>query len=254
MSQESNRFENFTEQPATYKPPVRPATGRPITAVEDPVAESRSEDTSGVPLSVTVVIGCVLLFINLLIFAGLFYYHRKKVAKYREHPGNLSAVGDLHQIHDTRTNGERCNSRGNNAESVTLMQTQTEETAPKKVATINHKPVSSPQYTYTAISKPVPPPQGPGAYSYSALSQNTSSPMHSQNQIQTTSLSNPPVRDSGTSSEDGSHTSRGSNSKTTRNPSGSDQTAKTEQKVDPRTKHLVRGNHTVSSNNAITIV
>lgn len=253
VSHSSDLYENTTEEPSTYKPSNRHATAKPEPEQQVPVAEKSSESDSSVPLSVTVVIGCVFLFVNLLVFAGLYYFHRKKSMKYRQHPGNSTGAGDLHQLNDTRTNGDRNNARVSSPESVTLMHTKTEDTAPKKVASINHKPVSNTQYTFAPISKPVPPPQGPGGYNYSALPQKTASPMHTQNQIQTTSRNTPPPREAGATG-DVAQAPKSCNPNQIRNPSGSDQTPKTDPKADPRTKHIVRGNHTVSSNNAITIV
>ena len=257
VSQPNSRFENITEDTVTYKPHTK-VTKKPEPPTQGPSTMKSSDSESGVPLSVTIVIGCVFFFLNLLVFAGLYYYHRKKSRKYRENPANSAGpAGQLHhQISDNRMNGDRNNSRGNTPETTTMMYTKSDDTVPK-VASINHKPVSNAHYTYAPVSKPVAPPQGPGGYNYSALSQKTTSPMHSQNQIQTTSLSNPPAREARAPSE-GSQASKasnpGSNPNQSRAPGGPDQTPKTEPKVDPRAKHIVRGNHTVSSNNAITIV
>lgn len=254
VSQPSESFESITEEPATYKPPDRQVTPKPDPEQKSPVSKPSTEDNSSVPLSVVIVLGCVFVFINLLIFAGLYYYHKRKSLKYRDNTGNSNGGENVRQFNDTRSTGERNNIRGNTHEVMNLMQTKAEDTAPKKIATINHKPVSNTQYSYTPISKPVVPLQNPGGYNYSVLSQNTASPVHVQKPVQTSS-SNPPTREGGATAELGNQTAKESNLNPARHQSGADQTVKTEQTVEPRTKQIVRGNHTVSSsNNAITIV
>lgn len=224
----------------------------------EPVSHSREPESNNVPLSVVIVVGCTLLFINLCLFVGM-YVQRKRIAKLKSDPRNhqprSGASGNMH-VNDNRNSDIYPHGGGGGGppEAVSLMQAQDMAQA-KRLATINHKSPTDGPPVYTAISKPVSPPAGPGGYSYSALSQK-SSPMHTQSKPQTTTFShvNPPPAsvassDIGAASESGSEASRGSNPNVVRNP-GPDRSPK----LDPRTKHAPRGNHTMSSNNAITIV
>lgn len=233
---------DLTEKPKPYEHQhVTPKETVPISKQ----STHDISDSSNVPLSVVIAIGCSLLFLNLLVFAGM-YYQRKRIVKMREsiaQPVNHLSAAD---IQDSRN----CtNFRGGSHEAVNLVHSF--DTQPK-VASLNHKPVSdSASPVYTAISKPVVPPQGPGGYAYSALSQKTSSPMHSQNQ--TTSFSNVAPSNGPPSEGGGSHaSSRGSDS--LNRPPTQMTPSDRSPKVDPRTKHIARGSHQPTSNNAITIV
>ncbi|XP_052783735.1 neuroligin-4, Y-linked-like isoform X2 [Mya arenaria] len=212
------------------------------------VAKVSKAESNNVPLSVVIVVGCTLLFINLCFFVGM-YVQRKRIAKLRSDPRN-------HQ-HDSGSGASGNNIRNTDTfsthaalpEAVNQVHTNDPSQA-KKLAAINHKtPLEGPPM-YTAISKPVVPSQGPGGYSYSALSQTPSSPMHSQNKSFITNM-NKPLTAGGTVPSHIGNTaaSSASNSNTVRNP-GPDRSPK----PDPRAKNVARGNHTLSSNNAITIV
>ena len=229
----STSFEESVPNKTTPKPIV--STNKP--GEKESVGEVKTSSTpmeaSSVPLSITVAVGCSLLFLNLLIFAGV-YYQRERIRKLRAGNSRTSNGGDILDNRATENNKKH----ENTPETVNLMQTSDLQHH-SKVASMNHKD-SAP--VYSTISKPLPP-QGPGGYNYSALSQKSSSPMHTNNQIKYQGT-NPSY---GNKSEEMSHSST--------KPGGTNTRAQDRSPmVDPRVKQVARGNHNVTSNNAITIV
>lgn len=192
----------------------------------------KHDDSSSVPLSAVVAVGGSLLFLNLLVFAGV-YYQRKRILKLRECE---SAASERNNI-----------VIGNNKDINIAHHSEggpPNEPSPSSHITMNHKSQVETNPLYTAISKPLTP--TPGGYSYSALSQKSSSPMHSL-------VSRPQE-----TSED-ERSARSSVGSCIRPPIAPDLSRSHEQDrsspaLDTRTKHEHRPNHHLTSNNAITIV
>ncbi|XP_045200613.2 neuroligin-4, Y-linked-like isoform X2 [Mercenaria mercenaria] len=239
---------------STDKPKSHLNNQRATTTAAGPVVpkvegSKRDDSSNNVPLSIVIAVGAGILFLNILISA-VTYFQRKRIAKLRE--ANAQNLNHLNtgDVQDNR-NSNTYRGRGGTPESVNLVNTS-ETLQQPKVASLNHKPVTDSPPVYTAISKPVVPPQGPGGYTYSALSQKTSSPMHSQNQTTSYTNVNP---SKGPPSESGGSQASSRGSDNIVRPHGHNITPdRPSPKGDPRTKHIVRGNPQVTSNNAITIV
>ncbi|XP_060577077.1 neuroligin-4, Y-linked-like isoform X3 [Ruditapes philippinarum] len=238
----SDKSDKISKQRAT------PTAAGPVVGKAD---ESKRDDSSNnVPLSIVIAVGAGILFINILISA-VTYFQRKRIAKLREANAQNVNHNNAGNMPDNR-NSNAYRGRGGTPEAGNLVNTSEMKQQPK-VASINHKQMTdnSPP-VYTAISKPVVPPQGPGGYTYSALSQKTSSPMHSQNQTTSFTNVNPSV---GPPSESGGSQASSRGSDNINRPHGHSMTPdRPSPKVDPRTKHIGRAGQQVTSNNAITIV
>lgn len=136
---------------------VTPTAAGPVVRKSD--GGKRDDSSNNVPLSIVIAVGAGLLFLNILISA-VTYFQRKRIAKLRE--ANVQNMNHINpgDIQDNR-NSNPYRGRGGTPESVNLMNTS-ETKQPPKVAAINHKTVSDTPPVYSAISKPVVPPQGPG--------------------------------------------------------------------------------------------
>ena len=190
----------------------------------------KNEEAASVPLSAVVAVGGSFLFLNLLVFAGV-YYQRKRILKLRECERNSANERNNRII-------------GNNKDSNVVQQAEGSppgEPSHSAHITMNHKTQLEGNPLYTAISKPLTP--TPGGYSYSALSQKSSSPMHN--------LASRPTHET---SEDRSGDGPGLRSPAPPELSRSQEPDRSSPSGDNRNKLLQRANHQVTSNNAITIV
>lgn len=256
--------EETTQDPITVRPNpvgVKENSSRQPTNGGVPVSSKTdhgSKSDSGIPVSVVLVIGCILLFSNLLLVAGICF-QRRKVSKLQEGQSAAQINSLAHVDRHDHLNNTMNRQIGASPETVNLMSSK--DTLPHaKTASLNHKPpLSDNAPMYSSISKPVVSPQGPGGYTYSALSQKSSSPMHSKSpvvpQSQATSFTNVVQYSQGgpPSESGGSQASSRTNDSLPRPqpPMSGDRSPKVDS---TRTKQINRGNHQVTSNNAITIV
>ncbi|XP_052104156.1 neuroligin-4, X-linked-like isoform X4 [Mytilus californianus] len=193
-----------------------------ITTNENPaIAGERTQEsiaTSSVPLSITVAIGCSLLFINILIYAGV-YYQRERIKKIKQ--GEAANA--------SRNSQSRGNSNEPDGDEITTVPVNhLSGPLPNSKPDIQNNPV------YSVISKQS---ETSDKYSYTPVPTNTNSPMHRTRvpHSQTNSIAS--------SSKSGNSLNHISGKPPDRSPHGSDRSVN---------KH----NQTSGpgSNNAITIV
>lgn len=200
------------------------------TTPTSPVAE-QVQDTniahSSVPLSITVAIGCSLLFLNVLILAGV-YYQRERIRKMR--------LGDQGQEEILRDSHNPTGPEGSSLMGVG--QHLSEKPTPSKVINTQLELQNNP--IYTPISKNS---QAPSVTcNYTPLSTKSSSPMH-KNQV--TSNSHPP----GKPPLNGRGPIGGPSNKWVERPSGQEPIGRSS-----KFNHISTSKDTPTSNNAITIV
>ncbi|XP_048246692.1 neuroligin-4, X-linked-like isoform X2 [Haliotis cracherodii] len=125
---------------------------------------------SSVPLSITVAVGCSLLFLNILIFAGVFYQReriKKLKRKQEEEEEEQEDVKLARKLEKTVRNAT-------GPETVSLMSNPSNHQSPAK----NAHPQPSPQNNQKpAIATKPPQPPGSG-YTYTAIPTQSTSPMH----------------------------------------------------------------------------
>lgn len=144
------------------------------TSVLPPVSDSRGGESlarSSVPLSITVAIGCSLLFLNILFFAGV-YYQRDRIKKLKRAKGACET--------ELRTPKKNGNDGGisNPHETSSLMTSQAaqQQNQLTPLKTVNERPEVQGNPIYAAISKSSD--HSSDKYSYSAVPTDSSSPMH----------------------------------------------------------------------------
>ncbi|KAK3589979.1 hypothetical protein CHS0354_035005 [Potamilus streckersoni] len=120
---------------------------------------------SSMPLSITVAVGCSLLFLNILIFAGV-YYQKECIRKLRESGGGDVGANGIRKISKEDLSKESI------THEIDLLMERPEDII-SIVDTSNHK-VSKNSPIYTS-KKSLCKPDG---YEYTALPTETSSPMH----------------------------------------------------------------------------
>ena len=224
---------------------LSPMEHKPNVTASVPHAKAATSSTGGSELSIVVVVGAAFLFVNLLVFAGIFY-QRKRILKLRECETNNASD------RNNRIIGNKDINVAQQAEGV-----PPGDPSPSTHISMNHKPQVENNPLYSAISKPLAPTPC-GGYTYSALSQKSSSPMHN--------MASRPTNE--TSEDERSVRSGGSSGIRPPGPPappgppgqpGSQDTSRSQEpdrspSVENRNKHLARANHQVTSNNAITIV
>ncbi|OWF38774.1 Neuroligin-4, X-linked [Mizuhopecten yessoensis] len=125
---------------------------------------------SSVPLSITVAVGCSLLFLNILIFAGV-YYQRERIKKLRRSESSNSEEMRVGRKLDK-------DGREQKGPETTSLMTSAQHNQLSPVKNVNtHQDVKN-NPIYTAITKTSDNSPAPGGYSYTAVPTNTSSPMH----------------------------------------------------------------------------
>ena len=188
-----------------------------------------STESASVPLSAVVAVGGSLLFLNLLVFAGV-YYQRKRILKLRECESSSS---------------ERNNVIIGGNKDINIAQhgdgPPPGDPSPSTHITMNHKSQVENNPLYSSISKPLTP--TPGGYSYSALSQKSSSPMH-----------NVATRAPHETSEDDRSVRSGISPGIRQDFPRPLEPDRSSPASDSRNKIETRVNHQITSNNAITIV
>lgn len=162
-----------------------PTNDRRSTASTNSQKEAASLGRGGtdgvVPLSITIAVGCSLLFLNILIFAGV-YYQRERIKKSRREKDEMEEM-KLSRKMEKESNKISSMSGGGGIgggvgggsmggpETVSLMSTPPTQSSPTRGGQHNNPLINS--------SK-----QNPGkvptsqAYSYSALPTTSSSPLH----------------------------------------------------------------------------
>lgn len=167
----SNNGQQSTQQPNHDGDVTEDGKDEPSTLAPH-VAGTQQEISlvhSSVPLSITVAVGCSLLFLNILIFAGV-YYQRERIKKLRRSDSSTSEELRVGRKQDK----DGCDPKG--PETTSLMTTaQHNQLSPVKNVN-THQDVKNP--IYTAITKSSEANPAPGGYSYTAVPTNTSSPMH----------------------------------------------------------------------------
>lgn len=147
---------------------VTGATDDPVDGVTAGASQDGDMTTSSVPLSITIAVGCSLLFLNLLIFAGV-YYQRERIRKLRKRREEDNEDEKL-----TRKI-EKEAVKNNVPEAVGLMTTPSALHPPTKQPKNNSVPTPIP---VTAPHPPVQVPHPQAPYSYTAISTSSMSPMH----------------------------------------------------------------------------
>lgn len=170
---EPNTSENVSENSDGSKTVVTEGENM-ATSVLPPLSDPRAAESlarSSVPLSITVAIGCSLLFLNILFFAGV-YYQRDRIKKLKRAKGMCET--------ELRTPKKNGNEGGdvNRHETSSLMTTQSvqqqNQLTPKKI--VNERPEVQGNPIYAAISKSSD--HTSDKYSYSPVPTDSSSPMH----------------------------------------------------------------------------
>lgn len=145
----------FTIQPDNMTPyPLEGSSNHGHSNSSAPAGITMS--SSSVPLSITIAVGCSLLFLNILIFAGIYYQREriKKIRKQREDPDDIRLTRKI----------EREVAKNMGPESVSLLPTPTPQAPP--VNKVMEDRSSAPRQAV-----PVRTPQPPaGAFSYTASS------------------------------------------------------------------------------------
>ncbi|XP_076096333.1 neuroligin-4, Y-linked-like isoform X2 [Mytilus galloprovincialis] len=185
------------------------------------IAGERTQEsiaTSSVPLSITVAIGCSLLFINILIYAGV-YYQRERIKKIKQ--GEAANA--------SRNSQSRGNSNEPDGDEITTVPVNH-----LSGSLSNSKPDIQNNPVYSVISKQS---ETADKYSYTPVPTNTNSPMHRTRvpHSQTNSIAS--------SSKSGNSLNHISGKPPDRSPHGSDRSVN---------KHNQTSGS--GSNNAITIV
>lgn len=62
-----------------------------LPSTPGPASRGTGTDGNGLPLSITIAVGCSLLFLNILIFAGIFY-QRHKILKHKNAKHNVKDI------------------------------------------------------------------------------------------------------------------------------------------------------------------
>ncbi|XP_050389898.1 neuroligin-4, X-linked isoform X2 [Patella vulgata] len=140
------------------------------TAVISPVDQSSDSSESSVPLSITVAVGCSLLFLNILIFAGVFY-QRERIRKMKRRQQREDREEDPDEVKLSRKIEKENRTAAGAAcvESVSLMSNPSSNQSPVKD---NHSPQIN---SKSAIPGKQLPSLG---YSYAVVPNQTSSPLH----------------------------------------------------------------------------
>ncbi|KAJ8309788.1 hypothetical protein KUTeg_011653 [Tegillarca granosa] len=165
-------------QKSTNRPPVSPSDvtqEEPVdTTTAAPVNVASQQDASlahsSVPLSIVVAVGCSLLFLNILIFAGV-YYQRERIKK-------LKATNRNHQeeLRNSRKPEREIGDPGGHETTGLMDSSQPNQLSPVKI--VNTKPDIQNNPIYSAISKPQD--SCTVSYAYTAVPTSSSSPMHRQ--------------------------------------------------------------------------
>lgn len=132
-----------------------------VTTEKKPVAEGIKHDSianSSVPLSITVAIGCSLLFINILIYAGV-YYQRERIKKLKQ--GEASNAASAHNTDNSNDPSGR--------EMTAVHVNHISNSLSNSKSDVHNNPV------YSVISKQA---NVPDKYAYTQVPTNTNSPIH----------------------------------------------------------------------------
>ncbi|XP_062567068.1 neuroligin-2-like isoform X3 [Saccostrea cucullata] len=164
--------ENVSEN---YEPKIFVTGGDNLaTSILPPVADSREAESlarSSVPLSITVAVGCSLLFLNILFFAGV-YYQRDRIKKLKRAKGMCET-----ELRTPKKNGNN-GADTNRQETSSLMTSQSvqQQNQLTPIKTVNERPEVQGNPIYAAISKSSD--HSSDKYSYSPVPTDSSSPMH----------------------------------------------------------------------------
>ncbi|XP_069103966.1 neuroligin-4, X-linked-like isoform X2 [Argopecten irradians] len=161
-TQQPNRENDVTED------------GKDEASTQAPPVVGPRQDISlvhtSVPLSITVAIGCSLLFLNILILAGV-YYQRERIKKLRRSDSSNSEEMRVGRKMDK-------DGRDQKGPETTSLMTSAQHNQLSPVKNVNtHQEVKN-NPIYTAITKSSDANPAPGGYSYTAVPTNTASPMH----------------------------------------------------------------------------
>ncbi|XP_061171369.1 neuroligin-2-like isoform X2 [Saccostrea echinata] len=164
--------ENVSEN---YEPKIFVTGGDNMaTSILPPVSDSREAESlarSSVPLSITVAVGCSLLFLNILFFAGV-YYQRDRIKKLKRAKGICET-----ELRTPKKNGNN-GADTNRQETSSLMTSQSvqQQNQLTPMKTVNERPEVQGNPIYAAISKSSD--HSSDKYSYSPVPTDSSSPMH----------------------------------------------------------------------------
>ncbi|XP_022343472.2 neuroligin-4, Y-linked-like isoform X4 [Crassostrea virginica] len=139
-----------------------------------PMSDSRASESlarSSVPLSITVAIGCSLLFLNILFFAGV-YYQRDRIKKLKRAKGVCET-----ELRTPKKNGsDGGDTHRQETSSLMTSQAGQQQNQLTPLKTVNERPEVQGKPVYAAISKSSD--HSSDKYSYSPVPTDTSSPMH----------------------------------------------------------------------------
>ena len=139
-----------------------------------PMSDSRASESlarSSVPLSITVAIGCSLLFLNILFFAGV-YYQRDRIKKLKRAKGVCET-----ELRTPKKNGsDGGDTHRQETSSLMTSQAGQQQNQLTPLKTVNERPEVQGKPIYAAISKSSD--HSSDKYSYSPVPTDTSSPMH----------------------------------------------------------------------------
>ncbi|XP_052830587.1 neuroligin-4, X-linked [Octopus bimaculoides] len=152
------------------------------------------EGESIVPLSITVAVGCSLLFLNILIFAGV-YYQRERMKKSRREKDDMDEIKlsrkiekESNKIGGVSGVGSMGGGMGGSSiggpETVSLMSTPPTQSSPTRQAQHNNPSNNSSKQNPSKIP-------ASQAYSYSALPTTSSSPLHRASNTPSSTLDHP---------------------------------------------------------------
>lgn len=133
-----------------------------VTLEDSALAEENKNDSienSSVPFSITVSIGCFLLFINILIYAGIFC-QRERIRKLRKEQAEMSAVNE-NENNSNEQEYERAKPATNHIST--------------SLPSCNHDSYNDPTYSTITISKE---PTISDKHLYTQVPTQTNSPMH----------------------------------------------------------------------------
>ena len=126
----------------------------------------KSVAKNSVPLSITVAVGCTLLFFNILIFAGV-YYQRERIKKLKK-----ADQGPAHsQANKANHIGETASNKHENINLMSYKEHNQDRMSSAKI--VNSKDTT---LVYSSLCKSSDYP--PDKYTYSPVPTNSSSPLH----------------------------------------------------------------------------
>lgn len=174
-------FDNTPVHRSTDFPPNDRRSTASTNSQKEVASLGRGGTDSVVPLSITIAVGCSLLFLNILIFAGV-YYQRERIKKSRREKDEMEEMKHSRKMEKESNKMSSMSGGGSigggiggasigGPETVSLMSTPPTQSSPTRGGQHNNPLLNSSKQNQGKIPSSQ-------AYSYSALPTTSSSPLH----------------------------------------------------------------------------